>query len=168
MKKNGSKKIIVIASVIVFVVISIILFLFLGKKDDEVIVDDVEIKFEFYDDFIPGASYTVEIDNDTKILKIHEEHFCSALDCDTTYVYNEIELTNEEYVLIVKVWKKINDDYDGKTYFVSALSNIASNDNVMYDSSDPFYEKEYDLNNDGVITDREFGNVYLKNIDKEF
>ena len=168
MKNSVNNKKIIIISIILLLIVGVVLFLVFNDNKNDVSPEEVVIKFEFYDDFIPGASYNVEIDTNTKILKIHEAHFCSALDCDTRYVDNEVHLTEKEYVLIVKVWKKTKDNDNIKSYFVGALSNIASDDSIMYDSSDSSYESEYDLNNDGIVTDREFGNVYLENIDKDF
>ena len=123
-------------------------------------------KYYFEDNSIPGGNYYVEINYDTKSLFVKEENYCSAVDCDSSVEENTVVLSNDELATIKQV---LATDFD-ESSLGGALSSLAKNDEIM-ESKDDHEEKYWlaiyaqdDLNMDGIITYREFGNAWLNTI----
>lgn len=121
----------------------------------------------------PGGSYDVSINFSTKVVEVREVNYCSALDCESTTYNNKIELTDDELVKVRKIVEKIDfsDDTndknsDVKEHLSMALASIVRGDEVMHTRSESkeYYDDLYgedDLNKDGVVTRREFGDSCL-------
>lgn len=121
------------------------------------------LSYSYSTQTIPPTTYSIEIDTTTKKLRGEFYHSCSAVDCDsgtTTYV---IDLTDDEYDKIRYLW----DDEDARELLSSAIESICRGDKIMYNSFENSYETdragydEMDQNQDGKISNREFGDRFL-------
>ena len=124
------------------------------------VADDV-LEYEHYDGFEPGANYNVKINYTTKELHIEVTNFCSAVDCPARTSEYSTTLTDTEIEKVKKITSK--KDYDMNS-LSSALESIAQDTEVMYPNRYGTYEAEYDLDKDGKVTRREFGDVFLDSI----
>lgn len=124
------------------------------------------LEYEYYDNYVPGASYVIKIDYENSSLYVKKTSFCSTVGCKPFTDEKNGKLTNEEIELIKKIISK--EDYN-KDYLSHALSNIVYGDDIMKRKEDDqqywndSYSK-YDINNDGIVTYREFGDVFLEQI----
>ena len=119
------------------------------------------IKMYTYEDHtIPGNKYKIKLNTITKELKGEFHHYCSFEDCETSIYKYSITLTKDEYKKIMKLW---ND----KEMLSSILETLCENDKIFYNSFEDSREEnledynKLDLNSDGKITSREFGNRWL-------
>lgn len=110
----------------------------------------------------PLSFYKMEINRLTRKLTLNENSYCIDKDCNDNVSHASIILTDEEYSYIKVILKH---DYD-KFSFLRALSTLVKDDEVMFSLDQEGYDAKDDLNNDGIITYREFGNSYLKILSK--
>ena len=135
--------------------------------------------FEFVteDGEIPGNTYIVTIGFEKKSLHVIEVSGCSALDCEVSNEESYTTLTDDELSKAKEILGKIDfseryKHFDLKVSLASALNNIASDQKIISskEKDEETYNniyKKYDINNDGTVTGREFGNSYLDNIYKD-
>lgn len=144
--------------IVIFIVIIIFIFFFKQTK-----------KFEYTNNIIPPTTYLVKINKYLfyKELIVEEYQSCSAVDCDGTTKKNKIILTDDEYEKIVNIMNKDTYGNDIWDLIYRAIANLSEDDSIMWNESDYGYELEEDLNQDGKVTGREFGNYILDSILKE-
>lgn len=119
--------------------------------------------YTYNDGYAPGETYKIRINKITKVMHGKFKHQCSTVDnCDKTYRYS-VKLTKDEYKKVMKLW-------NNKKTLSPILESICENNKVLAKSCEEwekeFYGdleecKEFDLNSDGKITSREFGDVSL-------
>ncbi len=132
------------------------------------------VSYHIFDGGAPGTAYEVELILDTKMVWVEKIPGCSALDCDVSSSNFRTTLTNEEFEKVMIVLNKIDFSTEDKhvrlkSMLAAALYHIAADQGVFFskeenEESFNMYYKEYDDNNDGIVTQREFGNHYLNTI----
>lgn len=129
-------------------------------NDNPINKEESVLKYEYFDNYIPGETYTIELNKETKELKGEFYHACSAVDCDGDRYNYTVTLTDEELTKILKLWNY-------KDELSPILECICENNMIMYNSFEESFEEsieEYnamDINSDGKISSREFGNRWL-------
>lgn len=150
MKIIKGKKILVV----IILAIIIMLFWFIPMK-----------RFNYSDEY---GDYKVRINTITKVLYASFYHSCSYVDCFGSRNRYFIKLTEDEYKKIMKLWNE-------KEKLLLIFGHLCENDKVFYESFEKSYEdsiedyNKLDLNLDGVVTNREYGNWWLNlYIEKEY
>ena len=116
------------------------------------------IKIEYED----SLNYKITITKITKSLNIETIKYCDVLEsCTNEISKNKISLTSEEYKKIKNILRQKNYN---KKHLVNALDTLAKNEKIMFKNGEEFYDLKEDLNKDGIITYREYGNIYLNNL----
>ncbi len=153
---DKKKSIIISVSIVIIIAVVGIFFIALSSKSKNAGV----FEFSYSDDHIPPSEFQIRVNYDSKELYVHEEHSCSAVDCSENKSDNTIKLTDEE---MEKISKITEDDFD-RSYLTDALSSLAHDSEVMAKKDDSSWDdmyKDADQDGDGVVTNREFGNMYL-------
>ena len=145
-------------------------------KKEEILTGKIIYSTE--DGGIPGSSYAVTIDFDNKKFSALVIHNCSALDCESSdETYEGVKLTDDELILITKITKIEKFKEEGefnkiKVQLSKALIYLARGEDVYVSKSENAkdYEwfKEADINNDGIVTNKEIGDERLESVLKEF
>jgi len=108
------------------------------------------------------SSYNVEINRISKSLTFLEINRCLDQECERKVVQEKVYLNSDEYSYIKSI---LRQDYD-KSSFMSATKVLVMDDKEMFLLGEDGFDENDDLNNDGIITYREFGNSYLKILSK--
>ena len=135
------------------------------------------IYFNINDGMIPGSSYEFNLNLETKDVYVKVDHWCSYEGCNPTKTQGKGTLNDDEFAKAMKVIKKIDiNDNDKqlklKAAFASAIEKIAQGDAVFAtkeNSPNDFDSnyKMYDVDNNGIVTCKEFGDKYLDDIVKD-
>ena len=152
------KKLIKIGSIIAAIIIVILI---LSRKN---------IVLKVSEDYLPASTIFIKINPNNKKMYVKETRYSSAYceksTCDPTVTEKNTVLNEEEFKLVKKILRKFLLSKEEKEDLAEALTTIADDDKVFYKKEDQYYEQEVDLNNDGIITSREFAynwlNVILK------
>ena len=119
------------------------------------------LEYEYEDKHIPPTTYKIKLDYSTKELSVDEHRGCSALDCDGADYEKKITLTDDEIEKITTITSETGYNRDSLS---PALAALAHGSAVMERKGDVAYDRKTDLDNDGVVTYREFGNSWLDTI----
>ena len=159
---------------IVIMIIIIILILLIGgyliyintsnNMQPNIKEDKKVIELDYTEDDIPGSRYVVTIYENRK-MDTMEYNFSSAVGQGTSTEKNSTVLTIEEYEKASKIHDYIKGVENNQVgaYFASALCSISREDEILTTEDElsfKFYIDD-DLNNDGKVTRREFGNSWL-------
>ncbi|MBR4693598.1 MAG: hypothetical protein IKP07_02190 [Bacilli bacterium] len=135
--------------------------------------------FEFVteDGGIPGNTYIVTMGFEKKSLHVIKVMGCSALDCEVSDEESYTTLTDDELSKVKEILSKIDfseryKHFDLKVSLAKALNNIATDQKIISskEKEEETYNnvyKKYDINNDGTVTGREYGDSYLDSIYKD-
>lgn len=126
-----------------------------------IIIIAITNKIYYHVEYGAVTEYLIRINKITKVLHVKVDKGCNGgaldvADCGSDNKYS-IKLTKDEYKNIMKLW---ND----KRILSPILEDLGKNDKVLYKSYKDYYAddiEEYnklDLNSDGIVTYREFGN----------
>ena len=118
----------------------------------------VPITIKYSDDASPTTKYNITINKLSRILSVESNHSDSTGQTRGYTTNNNIKLSSQEYWKIWFIYYFMPFDRD---YLILALDDIALDSEIMYNSNDDFYEEDYDINKDGVVLHREFGNSFL-------
>ncbi len=109
-----------------------------------------------------GSNSIVRINKYTRVVHAEFSRYCDLVggceDIDTTYKCT-VKLTSDEYKKLKKLWWRCRGGLS------AALESICKG-NEIFEHSKAEYD-EYDINSDGKITYREFGNKSLDYLIKE-
>ena len=120
----------------------------------------------------PGANYSVKINKLTKTIHTKEEHGDSTVGGKGSYSENNIKLTDDEYKKVIKILifkGAIFPFTQSREYLAEALCDISKGDEMFaeIENGKNGYLSEDDINNDGKVTHREFGDTWLDAILEE-
>lgn len=186
-KKVEKNKGLIIGLIVVSLLFIVIIgFLFYDKKygaNNKVtttttkVVVPKNISCKYNDGYEPGNAYDININQDTQVLLIKITSFCSALDCETKYYDYEITLTNDELSKINNFFNKYKECQDfSVNEGIGDILEALARDNEVFETIENIEKLQAegyhyndnliarDINNDGQITYREFGNGWLNDV----
>ena len=175
------KKNIVICSIITAVIVVIILVIVKEVNNGNILNGKIYIKIS--EGSIPPSTYTFNM-NEKGVATFNADHSSSTIDGVDSENNYEIKFTKDELkdinLILNNIKEKSNiadvdgylfyfesgnelkdDDYYSLLYCILAIDSICEGNELM-----DYYEEE-DLNNDGKLTCREFGDSWLKEIIEE-
>ncbi|MBR3324232.1 hypothetical protein IKG24_01695 [Candidatus Saccharibacteria bacterium] len=120
-----------------------------------------ELVYEYRENSIPGGEYKVNLNYATGYVQVTETRFCSAVDCHSTTNEYSGTLDIDELKKIQTITSK---DYD-IDHLTKAITSLIEGGNLAVKSEHEEYwlenYAEDDLNQDGVVTNKEFGTKWL-------
>lgn len=121
------------------------------------------LEYKYTDEATPPTTYKIKLNFDTKELYAYEYESCSAVDCEGSESANTVILTDNEIEKIRTITETAGYN---KGHLSSALCSLVLDTKIFTtaDEEEGSYEAEYDLDGDGTITYREFGNKFLNSI----
>ncbi len=136
---------------------------------------------KYNDRSIPGKEYSFSID-DSCTLDVTVTHFTSDPNSQPYTETLSTKLTAEEYGIILaayereemkaalaKQWSKLIVDFATYLEDIAQNTRVVSTDHEDTEFDREFWEtyyKELDLNNDGILTSREYGMDFFNNFDE--
>ena len=141
-----------------------------NNKDTESVINEENVfAVEYFDNYIPGATYNIALNKD-KVLYVTVNRASSVLNEDDELEDGSVEesmftLNDEEYDNVINLYNKMNFDNEnyGRT-FCSALAALVRGEAVLTDNTLEDYDSNEDLNADGTVTWREYGNIRVNEL----
>lgn len=117
----------------------------------------------------PGGSYSVKLNKLTKTIYTKEVHGDSTVGGEGGFSENSIKLTDNEYKKVIKILifkGAIFPFTQNREYLAEALCDISKGDEIFaeIENGKNGYLSKDDMNNDGKVTHREFGDSWLDTI----
>lgn len=129
-----------------------------------------DIDVTFYDGLIPGTTYEVTLQPDTREVIVAAYVGCSLTDiaeCEVEPETAQTILSVSEYNLVAQVYSNIDGSAISYTKnmldWTNAILGLIGGDEVIADVDSPDWEiiKIYDADGDGTVSNREYGTYLL-------
>ncbi|MDO4979018.1 MAG: hypothetical protein Q4E47_02605 [Candidatus Saccharibacteria bacterium] len=147
--------------------------------------DRKSLTYHLDDRGIPGTSYDVVMDGDSRYLSVNETNHCSAVDCESKTHYYNTQLSETDYDKIINIFMtvfnttEVYDIANGSEnmnlftkldFITSALSSIAQGNAEFCKTSEGELSctPEADYDEDGIVTQYEFGMNWLNGVLADF
>ncbi|MBQ8131783.1 MAG: hypothetical protein IJ193_04770 [Bacilli bacterium] len=127
------------------------------------------LEYKYEDNNVPGTKYEISLYENNRLV-VKETKHCNYENCKDKKETHKTELTKEEYDKVIEVTKKENYSKEELSISLSSIvrdkevkasleKDGEANWNVLY--------KDYDTDNDKILTYREYGNSLLDRIVEE-